>query len=234
MAEKVVSCVICAYNEAGRIGDVLKIVADHPLVKEVVVVDDGSADNTSEVARSFPRVKVVTQKENTGKSRALVHGVESAIGDTILLLDADLQHLTPENITALIEPVVSNAVDVSISVRGNSLAIYRAIGLDFISGERAFPRDLITDYVAEIQKLSRFGIESFMNQKIIEHKLRIAIVYLDNVINTRKAQKIGIWRGRLEELKMIMDIMHVLTPFEVARQNYRMLQLAGRLRSRRV
>jgi len=228
MAEKVVSCVICAYNEAGRIAGVLKVVAGHPLVKEVIIVDDGSTDNTSEVARSFPGVKVITQQKNTGKSRALVNGVGSAAGDAILLLDADLQNLTQENITALIESVISGRADVSISLRGNSLALYRAIGIDFVSGERVFPRTLISDYAKEITELSRFGVESFMNERIIEQRLRIAIVRLDNVINTRKAQKSGFFRGTLEEIRMVIDIMWVISPIEVIRQNYMMLKLSRR------
>jgi len=44
---KIISCIIPAYNEADNIGKVLEVVEGHPLIKEVVVVNDGSTDNTS-------------------------------------------------------------------------------------------------------------------------------------------------------------------------------------------
>ena len=226
MSAPAVSCVICAYNEGSRIGEVLKVVDGHPQVSEVIVVDDGSHDTTAEVVRSFPEVKLVVQEKNVGKSASLVRGVALASGELIMMLDADLKNLTRDNVTALIEPVISGRADVSISIRGNSLPLYRAIGIDFVSGERVMPRTLITDYTETIQALPSFGVESFLNQRIIEHNLRIAIVPLRNVINTRKAQKIGRIRGTLSEWKMTFDILRVLSPFEVVRQNYKMLQLS--------
>lgn len=221
-----VSCVICAYNEAERIGDVLSVVQDHPLVDEVIVVDDGSTDDTDDVVRAFQRIQLLTQPTNMGKSRALVRGVEATTGQFVMTLDADLQNLTSENITALITPVTSGAVDVSISVRGNSLTLYKAVGLDFVSGERVFPRALVAEYAEEIRNLSRFGVESFMNERIIERRLTISIVKLGNVINTRKAQKEGWLKGTWAELRMIADIMSVLSPLRVVRQIYVMLQLS--------
>ena len=57
-----------------------------------------------------------------------------------MCLDADLKHLTAANITELAEPVLSEHFDMSISVRKNSFAIYRWLGLDFVSGERVIPK----------------------------------------------------------------------------------------------
>ena len=224
--DKKISCVICAYNEAGRIGDVLKVVDGHPLIPEVVVVDDGSKDGTADVVRSFPNVRLVVNEVNMGKSASLVRGVTEAKGEFILMLDADLRNLTRDNVSELIEPVLRGEVDFSMSLRGNSLALYKAIGIDFVSGERVLPRTLITDHAEEIRRLSHFGVESFMNKHIIAKRMRIAIVRLDNLINFRKKAKIGWWRGTLKELGMVRDILKVISPVEVLRQNYAMLRLS--------
>ena len=221
-----ISCVICAYMEAPRIGAVLSAVAGHPLLTEIIVVDDGSTDATAAVVSRFPSVTLLRQVENQGKSRALAAGLRAASGELILCLDADLKHLTPADISALGEPVLSGEADMSISIRQNSLPIYRAIGLDFVSGERLIPRTLLATHFEEIEKLPPFGIESFMNGRIIEEKLRIRIVRLENVINTRKSEKMGAWRGTLADWKMALHVLRAISPLEMIRQNYAMLALS--------
>jgi glycosyltransferase involved in cell wall biosynthesis len=223
---RIISCVICAYMEAPRIGAVLSAVAGHPLLKEIIVVDDGSTDATAAAVSRFSCITLLRQAENRGKSRALVAGLRAASGELILSLDADLKYLTPADISALAEPILSGEADMSISIRKNSLPIYRAIGLDFVSGERLIPRSLLAAHFEEIEKLPPFGIESFMNRCIIGEKLRIRIVRLENVINTRKSEKMGAWRGTLADWKMALDVLRVISPFEMFRQNYAMLALS--------
>ena len=84
-----VSCIIPACNEAARIGKVLDVVRNHPLLFEIIVVDDGSADNTADVARE-KGVRVVRLATNQGKSHAVAEGIAAATGSHLLMLDADL------------------------------------------------------------------------------------------------------------------------------------------------
>jgi glycosyltransferase involved in cell wall biosynthesis len=231
-----ISCVICAYMEAPRIGDVLTAVAGHPLLNEIIVVDDGSTDATAAVVSRFPSITLLRLGRNQGKSRALAAGLRAASGELILYLDADLKHLTPGDISALGEPVLSGETHMAISIRKNSLPIYRAIGLDFVSGERLVPRSLLAAHSEEIERLPPFGIEAFMNRCIIGEKLRIKIVPFEKVINTRKSEKIGAWRGTLADWKMALDVLRVISPLEMIRQNYAMLALSrprGRARGER-
>ena len=62
------SCIIPAYNEAPRIAAVLAVVLDHPLIGEVLVVDDGSSDGTAEVAEAagqgHAKLRVLRQSQN--------------------------------------------------------------------------------------------------------------------------------------------------------------------------
>jgi glycosyltransferase involved in cell wall biosynthesis len=220
------SCIICAHNEAPRIASVLRVAATHPLLDEVIVVDDGSTDETADIVRSFPYVRLLWYRENRGKSRAFADGVRAARCDYIMQLDADLKHLTEANISELAEPVLARRSEMSISVRRNSLAVYRWMGLDFVSGERVIPKRIVAGCLAEIDRLPRFGVEAFINARAIDEGLRIVVVRFDNVINTRKSEKIGRWRGMLADWGTALDVLRVISPLEVVRQNRRMLSLA--------
>ena len=109
------SCIICAYNEAPRIGAVLTAATGHSLVDEVIVVDDASTDDTAKVVKRFPAVTLISLPKNIGKSHAMVHGLRVSRGDTIMLLDADLANITEHDISALASPVLEDRADVSIS-----------------------------------------------------------------------------------------------------------------------
>lgn len=228
MAAMKLSCIICAYNEAPRIGAVLAAAAGHPLLSEIIVVNDASTDDTAQVVKKFPGVTLLDLPQNMGKSRALVQGFRLSQGERIMLLDADLVGITADDITALAQPVVDDLADVSISLRKNAFAIHHAIGLDFTSGERVVPRWLLADVLHEIEKLPKFGIESYMNGIIIARKLRVAVVRWANVAHTRKADKHGFVKGTLGDLAMSLDVLRVLSPWAIVRQNMALLKLKPR------
>lgn len=223
-----ISCIICAYNESPRIGAVLAVVSKHPLVAEVIVVDDGSVDGTADVVRAFPAVRLIALRENHGKSFAMATGVAASAHATLMLLDADLQGLGADDVTALAEPVLSGAADISISLRGNSLLLYRLLGLDFVSGERVLRRQLLSEVLAEIRELPPFGIEVFMNERIVALRMSIAVVRWDRVVQARKTRKLGLLRGVLAEFRMLRDVSRVNGPFATFRQIRCMHTLATR------
>ncbi|MHB1675908.1 MAG: glycosyltransferase family 2 protein [Sulfuriferula sp.] len=220
-----ISCIICAFNEAPRISAVLEIAAKHPLLHEVIVVDDGSTDNTAEIVRHFPTVKLISYPENQGKSFAMATGVAKAQNELLMLLDADLKGLAAEHITALAAPVLSGKSDVSLSLRQNSLFIFRAIGLDFVSGERVLKKELLSKALKEIRRLPRFGIEVFLNSQIIKHRLSITVTHWPQVTQWRKKEKLGYWKGMLAEWRMIGDLLNVAYPLALISQTYRLLAL---------
>lgn len=103
------SVVIPALNESENIPDLFRdldqMFRDHGLNGEIVFVDDGSSDDSVEVARRegerLRRFKLERHKVNLGKTEALVTGVRAADTEWIVLLDADLQYL-PEEIPRLL------------------------------------------------------------------------------------------------------------------------------------
>lgn len=226
---KHITCIIPAYNEGPRIRGVLSVVAGHPLVNEVVVVNDCSKDNTAEIVAEFPSVRLVNHTINQGKSLAIVTGLKEARNDTVMFIDADLIGITPQNITDLIAPVADGAADISISLRKNAPPAWHWIGLDYISGERVMPKEFILSHASEIAKLPRFGLETWMNKLIVSKKYRIRVVRWDNVESPFKYNKAGkkfsAFTAIKDEWPMMQDIFKVANPIRLLALIYQMLSL---------
>ncbi len=228
MANPKVSCVIPAHNEAENIGGVLTVVANHPLIDEIIAIDDCSRDNTREIIKSFKNVKLLIHEENKGKSQTVVDGIKQASGEFIFLLDADLIGLEPQYITDLIEPVTSGQADISISLRGKTPWLWLLIGLDWISGERVFKKEFIAPHLETIRNLPPFGLEAYMNRFIIKNKMRIKVVLWEKVASPLKWQKIGWLKGLRGEFFMRLDIAKTITIFGKYYQIFRMYFLKVR------
>jgi glycosyltransferase involved in cell wall biosynthesis len=219
-----ISCIICVYNEGPRIGNILKAVIAHPRLSEIIVVNDGSTDDTDAVLRTYPQIHLISYKDNRGKTYAMGQGMAQAKYETIMLLDADLSGITHEDIEALAQPVVEGWSDVSLSLRRNSLSLYRLIGLDFVTGERVIPANLFKDAATVFSTLPRWGAEVFINARIIKANLRIAVVPWNNVYNVRKYNKVGFIKGVLEEMGMVRDALSVLPLPSMVMQHIQMLR----------
>ena len=113
------SIVIPAYNEEERIGETLQKIKDHldkeELSFEIVVVNDGSIDKTSEEASKYSFVKVVEQPENMGKGAAVRRGMLEAQGLIRLFSDADLS--TPIYELAKLLKSIQKGYDIALGSR---------------------------------------------------------------------------------------------------------------------
>ena len=104
-----ISVVIPAYNEGPNLGLVLgdtnNILQKMGFPYEIIVVNDGSQDNTADVARKYG-VILINHEENMGKGTALINGFRKAKGDIIVTMDADGSHRA-EDIPFLIFPMLN-------------------------------------------------------------------------------------------------------------------------------
>ena len=215
------TCLIPAYDEEARIAAVLRAVIGHPLIDQVLVIDDGSRDGTAAVVRNTA-ARLIVLSPNGGKTAALVRGLAEAAGEFVLLVDADLVGLSADDLTALIQPVLSGRADVSISLRQNAPFLWRWLGLDYISGERVLKASLLAGQDAALKSLPKFGFEVFLNRLLIAQKSRIAVVRWPGVVSPLKSRKYGVSAGILADFRMMGDLFRVVPPLGLLMQIWRM------------
>jgi glycosyltransferase involved in cell wall biosynthesis len=119
--------VVPCYNEESTVLAVVErlLSLDAGLQYEIIVVDDGSIDRTCEVLKGIDRLKVVRNEMNMGKGAAVLHGLEHATGEIVVIQDADLEY-GPEDIPRLAWPIL----------RGDCDAVYGSRFRGTISGMR--------------------------------------------------------------------------------------------------
>ena len=113
------SVVIPAYNEERTIAETIQRVKSVDLGGldlEIVVVDDGSRDQTREILKSIPGIRVVLHERNSGKGAAVKTGFRAATGDIVLIQDADLEY-DPQDYGALVQPILDRCVDAVMGSR---------------------------------------------------------------------------------------------------------------------
>ncbi len=134
---KKLSIIIPVYNERAMLPEILKRVeaVELPLEKEIIIVDDFSTDGTRELLKSFgEKYKISYHELNKGKGGALKTGFGVAIGDYIIIQDADLEY-DPADYIKLLTPVLKGDADVAFGSRtlfGNNIpfsAVYFYGGL---------------------------------------------------------------------------------------------------------
>ncbi|WP_455240892.1 glycosyltransferase [Methanothermobacter tenebrarum] len=107
-----VSVVIPAYNEEKTVAKVVKAAHSSSYVDEVIVVDDGSFDNTYKEAKRAG-AKIIRHASNRGKGAALKTGFKHSKGDIVVFLDADLRNITTAKIDKMIKPIIEGRADIT-------------------------------------------------------------------------------------------------------------------------
>jgi glycosyltransferase involved in cell wall biosynthesis len=121
------SVLVPVFNEEHTIVQVLRKVLDlGPLVKEIVVVDDGSRDRTADLVRELaachPVIRFFQLPVNRGKTAAIQHALDAASGEIVIVQDADLEY-DPGEIPEVIAPILAGHADV---VYGSRFLVRRA------------------------------------------------------------------------------------------------------------
>jgi dolichol-phosphate mannosyltransferase len=209
------SIVIPAYNEERYIGELLEQVRAVDLGalgvdKEIIVVDDCSADRTSAIAGAAPGVRLHRMPVNGGKGQAVRAGIELATGDYLIIQDADLEY-DPQDYVPMMRAILEKRGNVVYGSRylgrgrhpQQSLAAYaggRSLSLvmlactghtvtDTVTALKLFPRDLLPSLHLET---TGFETDHEITAKVLARGLRIVEVPVRYYPRSREdGKKIG-------------------------------------------
>lgn len=163
-----ISVIVPVYNEERTIASIIEIVRTWGKAQEIIVVNDGSTDRTLKAIAQFKKdTRILSEKENHGKGYAMAKGIESAKGDIVLFLDADLLGLTHHDLDRLVAPIVEQKAD--MTVRGRTSQRFR-----ILSGERALLRKDALPLADKLRTVG-YGMELLLNNYFKDKR----VVYVD-------------------------------------------------------
>lgn len=208
-----VTAIIPAYNEEKTIGDVISVVKKVKLVNKIIVVSDGSVDNTIEVAKKH-KVEIVELTNNIGKGGALSKGVNTTYSEILLFLDADLIGLRKKHVNDLLSPVLNEEVDMTIGIfcNGRFTTDLAQKVAPYLSGQRAMKRYLFEN-IPNVD-ITRYGVEVALTKYVIKNKIRSKEVILENITHVMKEEKLGVLKGFGSRLKMYWDILKIFASID--------------------
>lgn len=210
-----ISAIVPAYNEEKNIEYVLRALTQSSRISEVIVVDDGSLDQTAAVAAQ-EGARVITQK-NQGKAGAMATGAHAARGEFLFFVDADLRGFQEEHIEALIRPVRERGTGMSVGLRDRGAHLWWFLErvLPVIGGERVMRRDHFLSLVSH-NTARRYGIEIVMNTYCAKHHIPVILVRMPGVTPVINEEKYGLLRGLSRRIRMITHVIHAMVsaPFE--------------------
>jgi len=187
------SVIIPVYNEVESIQVILERVQAQKLAHEIIVVDDGSKDGTRDVLKELDGkngVRVVLHEKNKGKGAAVRTGMAAALGDVLLIQDADLEY-DPRDYPTLLKPLNEGIADVVYGSRflGGSHRVamfwhmvanrmltfmtnilYNTILTDMETGYKVFRREILDGMVLHANS---FDFEPEFTAKILKRRFRI-------------------------------------------------------------
>ncbi len=205
-------------NERERISEVLIELLKVKNLSEIVCVDDGSTDATSDLVRKkFPSTKIIRLEECFGKTEAIGFGVAKMKSDYIFLCDADLKNPKAAEFEYAIDAILHGKnVDMIIMRRINFVLTTRLVRGDILyTGERILSKKDLE----EVLKLKPIGfqLEIAINKYMMDHGKKVYWVP-SSAVSTYKIKKQGFWKGLTNDLKMFKNMSDYAGLAEFLRQ----------------
>lgn len=227
------SCILPAYNEAPRIKQVLDVLVQSQTLKQIVVVNDGSTDDTLRVVNhNFPQLKIISLPYNQGKTAAVRAGLKKINTSHVLTCDADLSNVRLKEIDQGINLILHQPqIDMIIFRRLYEVnSIMAALKADFanikfnekkinqfikssilnkisclLSGERVIKTSLLQAVLKT--PVEGYVLEIAINQYCLDHDLRVCWLPASALNNAKIKELGGISKFLHKYISMHLNVM---------------------------
>lgn len=185
------SAIVCAYNEEKTILRLLEDVCKIDLFDEIIVINDGSTDQTASIVKANKsRLNYLDLHliKNKGKGFAMAKGIVKAKSENLVFIDADLSNFTTQHALQLIEPLQLGEADMVLGQATETLIKHNLNPFKTLSGQRSVKKaDIFT--ILERMRYSGYGVETLINMHFNSIGKKIKYVRLDKLIHPTKFQK---------------------------------------------
>lgn len=212
-----VTAVVPAFNEEHNISTVLGVLHHTPRLDEILVVDDGSTDQTADVVARWrekdSRIVLLPLAQNQGKGNAMLKGVEAAKHSLLVFLDADLKGLEPHHVNQLIDPVEKGGVDMTIARFENGrvqTSLMHRI-LPFLSGQRCMKAS--TFHALFDQNNKNWSVETAFNLHAWWYGYQTQYISWDGITHEMRPEKRKGLSGYISHVKMWWQIGSYVATF---------------------
>lgn len=158
------SIIVCTYNEEATIFNVVAACCKHNPNAEVIVVNDGSTDNTEAILETLAvhyKFDYLKLTENKGTSFAMSHGAEYATGEVLLFLGADISEIRKEHFASMLEPIYNRKADLVIGTPSDTTINFKSTPYKSIIYNKAMLREDLLPILNDIREI-RFSVESYI------------------------------------------------------------------------
>ena len=223
-----VSVIIPAYNEAQSIGDVVKKIKTLNPNFEIVVINDGSTDDTSAVARDAGADLVYSHPYNIGNGAAVKSGIRIATGDILVFMDGDGQH-NPEEIANLIKHLPKFDMVVGARSKDDQASLGRAFGnkiynwlasyvakfsiQDLTSGFRAIKSDIARNFSYLLP--NTYSYPTTLTLCVLRSGRTVKYVPIEAKARKSGTSNIRIFKDGVRFFMIIIKICTLFSPFRI-------------------
>ncbi|MFQ6677657.1 MAG: glycosyltransferase family 2 protein [Fidelibacterota bacterium] len=210
------SIIIPVYNEARTCHELINRVKASRLVFNIIVVDDGSTDGTSEILSRIDGIILLKHHINMGKGRAIQTAIPHLTGNVVILQDGDLEY-DPNDYKKLIEPIENEEADVVFGSRwmgktvkwsfhyfGNKIITWfsNIVNLKWINDMASCYKAVSVETFKNLElKSNGFGLEAEITAKVFKRNLRVKEIPITyNRRTTAEGKKLRLKDGLISAL----------------------------------
>lgn len=205
------SVIIPVFNEFGKVGGMLEVLQHVDLIREIIVVDDGSTDESSSelaiAAKVDPRIIILTHPVNQGKGQAIFSGWQATNTQILLLLDGDLFGMKTQHVMDLVQPVLEDRADMTIGQfqQGEWRSDFSHWATPWLSGQRCLHAHMLG--LISWTAAQGYGIETALNVAARHYQWRCVRIPLVGMWHLPGESRRGFLLGLETRTKMYAQVV---------------------------